>query len=130
MDDVPIGKTPLSEPILVSPGRRKITATLTGYAPATRTVEVAGLDTLDVTLDLVELTPDRPASIQPGSPQGPSGPPKDSAPAPSSRTPMIVAWVTTGALAIGAGVTGGLALSASSDLTKKRETFGSTPADL
>ena len=41
-----------------------------------------------------------------------------------------IPWAVTGALAVGAGVTGALALSASSDLRTKLDTFGSTRDDI
>lgn len=130
IDDVPVGKTPLAEPILVSPGRRKITATLPGYGPATKTVEVAGMDTLDVSLDLVALAPDGSEAGGPSGASGGSAGLKADTASSGGKGAMIGAWVATGVLAVGAGVVGGLTLSASSDLKDKRETFGTTRTEL
>lgn len=131
IDDVPVGKAPLPEPILVSPGRRKISATLKGYAPATRTVEIAGQEAQDVSLELVELG----AGAGPAPEGGPIGAPGQP-PAPGgaggerSVAPIAIAWGVTGACAIVTTVTGVLALGAAGDLQDKRETLGATRPDL
>lgn len=131
IDDTPVGTTPLAEPILVSAGRRKITATLKGHAPATKTVEVAGQETLDVSLDLVEVAAGGAAPAPGGSAGAPAAPPGDAArPEKPSYAPAAMMWTVTGLCAIGAGVTGGLALGASSDLETKLQTFGTTRDDL
>ncbi|HSN96791.1 MAG TPA: PEGA domain-containing protein [Candidatus Nanopelagicales bacterium] len=124
IDDVPVGKTPLADPILVSPGRRKITATLKGHAPAIKTVEIAGQETQDVSLDLAE--PATPGEALPPQPPVDARQPAPMASSGQSIAPIAVAWTVTGACAIGAAVTGGLALGASSDLASKRETLGSS----
>lgn len=131
IDDVPVGKTPLAEPILVSPGRRKITATLKGYAPTTKTVEIAGQDTLDVSLDLVALSPDG-AEAGGGAGAGPrqTTGPGDSGGQGGSSVAPIVGWVATGVFAVTAGVFGGLALSSSGELKERRESFGATRKEL
>ena len=128
IDDVSVGTAPLAEPVMVSAGRRKVTASAPGHATTTRTLEVAGLDGLDVQLDLTKLAagetedgdegsaaPDRP-----GEPRASQG--KSSAP--------VVLWVMTGGLAIGAAITGGLAMSASSDLSDKLESFGTSRGEV
>ena len=127
IDDIPMGKTPLAEPVLVSAGRRKVTATLKGYVPATQTVEVAGQETLDISLDLAKVGPGGEATLggeQAGAPDRPEKQEPDAGP--PSYTPAVVMWTVTGLCAISAGVTGGLALGASSDLTTGLETFGTT----
>jgi hypothetical protein len=53
VDDVVVGVTPLTEPVLVAAGRPRVRVTLEGYAPATRMVEVAGMETVRVDLHLV-----------------------------------------------------------------------------
>ena len=52
IDDVSIGKTPMTEPFWVSAGRRKIAATLNGHTDATQTVDLAGGDKSEVKLSL------------------------------------------------------------------------------
>jgi len=91
VDDLPMGKTPLAAPLVVSSGRRKVTATRPGKAPVIQIVELAGGDIKKVTLIVVD---DDAAGI---------------------RVPAAP-WVITGALVAGAVVTGAIALSASSAL--------------
>jgi hypothetical protein len=98
VDDVSIGKTPLAEPILVSTGRRRLTATRLGKPPVTQVVELAGGDLKKIAFTMPE-----------------------DAPVVEEKKPIpVVPWVITGALAVGWGITGGLALSASNDVTNDR----------
>src|SRR5262249_18603268 len=55
VDDQTVGKSPLSEALMVNPGRRKISATTPGYVPANQIVTAAGSDELTVTMDLKEV---------------------------------------------------------------------------
>jgi hypothetical protein len=50
VDDLAVGTTPLSSPIVVSEGRRKIAAKKAGYSSALRYVDVAGKDAIEVKL--------------------------------------------------------------------------------
>jgi hypothetical protein len=52
VDDAVMGVTPLSEPLLVSAGRRKITARKAGRTSAVHVVDLAGEDSVDVALEL------------------------------------------------------------------------------
>ena len=52
VDDVVVGTTPLASPLLVSAGRRKIVASKAGRTGVVRFVDVAGEDSVDVTLTL------------------------------------------------------------------------------
>ncbi|WP_205525784.1 PEGA domain-containing protein [Pyxidicoccus trucidator] len=130
VDDQPVGRTPLSEPVVVSAGRRKVTAELPGEPPVTRIVDVAGMDTLRVQLDFAPPPAQKPVAAQA---------PVSSVP--TAATPGLTAraeprgfpwklWTATGALAVGAGVTAVLASSAASDLKTQRDTFGVTRAQL
>jgi PEGA domain-containing protein/tetratricopeptide repeat protein len=103
IDDVSVGKTPLREPLLVNPGRRKVSATARGYLPATRVVQVAGSDTASLALSLEK-----------------SG--KETVVVVRQRRVPWVGWGTTAALAAGAGIAGYFTLRASSNLddTKAR----------
>lgn len=125
VDDVSVGKAPLSEPVLVSIGRRKISASLPGYTPVSKVVEVAGMDSIKVNLELTETTDARggEAGRENGSASAPDAQQK-------ARGVPWVPWVITGGLGVAAGITGGLALSASGDLKKKLDTFGTPRADL
>ncbi|MFO0553515.1 MAG: PEGA domain-containing protein [Polyangiaceae bacterium] len=111
IDDVSMGKTPL-EPVLVSAGRRKITATLEGRVPVTQVVDLAGGD--QQTIDLA--IPAAPKPIEQEKPLPPA----------PSVAPTVICWSVTGALAIGAVITGVLALGASSDLETELTKY---PAD-
>lgn len=55
VDDVPVGKTPLGAALVVSAGRRRVSASLKGYLPATKTIEVAGMELSRMTLDLTPM---------------------------------------------------------------------------
>jgi hypothetical protein len=105
-----VGKTPLSAPLVVSAGRRRLTATRAGKPPVTKIVELAGGDARKVALIL----PD----------DAPAGP--EAAPA---KVP-VAPWVVTGVLAAGAVVTGVLALGASSQLKTDLTTGGITQGTL
>ena len=105
VDDVDVGKTPLSEPVRVSTGTRIVTAAMSGRPRVTRVVEAAGGETQVVRLDF---------------------PPASESSAVSRTTPATrtneggssaVVWlgIGTGALAVGAGVMAYLAERDASD---------------
>lgn len=96
-----VGTTPLTSPVIVNPGTRKITATKRGYQNADTQVTVAGGDKNIVKLDLFDLKPRT----------------EDTGP----RTRAIVAWSATGALAIGAGVFGVLTLNKKNQYDEDRD---------
>lgn len=143
IDDVAVGQSPLDKPVAVSAGRRKVTVAKTGLNPATKLVDVAGGDSLRVTLDLDESTPAGPTGNGPGPVTTDTAGDKPTSTAlPSnggsytmesgepSNTPMIVGWSLTGAFTVGAVVCGALSLGASSDLQATRDTAGSTRDEL
>src|SRR6185436_10528637 len=80
VDDVSVGKAPLANPVVVNVGRRKLSATSSGYTPATKTVEIAGEALAEVSLELSKIGSDTP-------------PPPPPPPAP--KVPLV-AWVTLG----------------------------------
>ncbi len=104
VDDVSVGKSPMNLPLLVSAGRRKITAQKAGRQTAIKTVEAAGGDQLTVQLDLTE-------AIGPAQPSGPT-----------TRTEpanYLPAYIGLGVAAVGVGVGtifGAIALGNKSDL--------------
>lgn len=108
VDDELVGKTPLEEPVLVSIGRRKITALRDNRVTETRYVDVAAGDTVNVALSGGETA----------GPQQAATPPVDTG---RSRTTIIAGWAATGVFALAAGYCGVTAWSASSDLKDKRE---------
>ncbi len=96
IDDLPVGKTPLAAPLVVSSGRRKVTATRAGKPPVTQIVELAGGDLKK--LALVVETDD------------------------SVKVPTAP-WVVTGVLIAGAVITGAVALDASNQLKTDSTVF-------
>ncbi len=111
VDDVAVGKTPLAEPLLVSAGRRKVTATQPGHPAVVKSMDLAGGDRVKVTFDLAAAP----------APTGTTAPV-----APEGRDYPIWPWIGTGVLAAGAGVFGGLALAASGD---QKALLGKADAD-
>ncbi len=110
IDDVNVGTTPLEEALLVSAGRRKVTAAKPGASPVTQMVELAGGDTRAIKITMSANAAQRIEVIVPGPQAQPS-------------TIPIVPWVITGGFAAGATLTGILALGASSDLKGKLNQF-------
>jgi hypothetical protein len=115
VDEVLVGKAPLPASVIVTAGRRKITVTKDGVGTATRIVDVASTDSIRVEVNLET--------------------PKSAPPPPLPVMVMPSKWTTwsyvglgaAGALAVAGGVTGVLALRASSDLEEERF-VGSAPS--
>jgi hypothetical protein len=113
VDDLPVGTSPLAEPILVSAGRRRLTATLPGRVPVTQIVDVAGGDAPTVALTIPALGD---ATVKVATPERPS------------LTIPLILWGATAAVVTSAVVTGVLALGASSDLKTDLAAFPGDPA--
>jgi len=112
IDDELVGKTPLGDPVLVSIGRRKITARLGGRPAETRFVDVAAGDTVRIALSV-------------GDPSG-LAPPGETTPIPAGppgRRNLLPGWIATGILGAGAVTTGVLAILASRDLQDARNQY-------
>lgn len=109
VDDAPVGKSPLKEPLLVNPGRRKIGAAMKGKLPAAKVIEVVGKDRASVSLELQNqvVVLDKP----------------------SRRVPWV-GWGATVVLAGVAGVTGYVALNASNELSDRRDQPNANADDL
>jgi hypothetical protein len=108
VDDTSVGKSPLSTPLLVSAGRRKITAQKAGKQAGTKIVEAAGGDQLSVQLDLADL------AVAGNGPMQPSGPTTRTEPA-----SYLPAYIGIGVAVVGVGVGaifGGIALGNKSTL--------------
>jgi hypothetical protein len=98
VDDLPRGKTPMTDAIIVNAGRRRITASVPGRVPAAKVIEVAGADSVEVLLDLADPTPSAtPAATAPvpvqiespsPAPPPPSQPAEDRSGVSSSRISM------------------------------------------
>ncbi len=112
IDDVGVGKTPV-EGLMVSAGRRRVTATLPDRPPATKIVDLVGGDRQALNLDI----PRVPGPIVIREPA------QTPAQQPPSIVPPVVMWSVTGALVVGAVITGIVALGASSDLEAELARF-------
>ena len=119
LDDAVVGTAPLSESVMVGAGRHRLSARRAGREPVARQVDVAGGDTLEVNL-----------SEGTAGTAGPVATASADVGAPSSRSVPWIGWGITGALAVGAGVVGVLALKASSDYSDRLDTVGSTHAQV
>lgn len=117
IDDELVGRTPLAEPVLVSIGRRKITAMREGRPAETRFVDVAAGDTVKLSLAFADAG------------TGAAG--TADAPPPSDRRGLIrIGWIATGVLGAATITTGALAFSASRDLGSERDTIPGRPDEL
>jgi tetratricopeptide (TPR) repeat protein len=117
LDDQEVGKTPLDEPLLVSVGRRKVTASMAGRPPLTRYQEVAAGDDVTVTLSL---SPTVDTGTPRASAEAPPPPSALATPARSASSLRPVAWIAAGALGAGAAAFGVLAINEANDLKKAR----------
>jgi hypothetical protein len=153
VDDVPVGKTPFSSPVVLNAGRRKVAASRAGSYPQVRFVDVAGGDALSLTFDPLIPIPQggMEAGLGKGAVEGsatgsvnptpaPSGSPifraevvpvakaeATGVEAPSPRRAVRpvpwLGWVAAGVLGAGAATLGALTLSASHELADLRAAF-------
>ena len=126
VDDVVVGTSPLSDPITVNAGKRKVSATLPDYFPATKQVDVVGLETPRLALELRPLVTSSATSSTTAAPAEavkvePSKP---------FRLPVWVPWAGTVVLAGGTAVTAVLANQASQKQTALLKTYGVTRPQL
>jgi len=134
VDDVPVGKTPLGTAVVVSAGRRRISASLKGYLPVTKTIEVAGMELAKLTIELF------PTGEQPVVARPPRGDPKPE----ESRDPVVTKampavrrappspwfWAIPAGLLAGGIPMGVWASRESSALVTNRASLDTTPAKL
>ena len=134
IDDVPVGHSPLVDPVLVNAGRRKVVATLPSRPQLRAVVVVAGGDTTSIELTFparqraaagttTAPSPSASATHAPSPKPPPAIPPTE-----SDHTWVWVGWTATGLLAAGTITTGILANSASSDLQAERNSYTADPA--
>lgn len=106
VDDVLVGKSPMSEPVRVSAGTRRLSAAISGHPRVTQVIEAAGGDTLVVKLEFLPQSAGDHTVAQQAAP---------GATAPSSGvSPAVWLGIASGALAVGTGVMAFLAYSDSS----------------
>lgn len=121
VDEVSVGQTPLEAPVLVSAGRRKVTATYQGRSSAQRVVDVAGGDAVAVQLDLQAPEPARsPVVAQAPAPLPPA----------TRRPSMAPAYIGLGVGGVGLGIGaafGVAAMNGKSDLDKVCSTKAACP---
>jgi tetratricopeptide (TPR) repeat protein len=137
VDDEPAGTSPLAEPLLLSIGRRKISAMKQGLTPVVRFVDLVAGDRASVALELqppapapapTEAPPPLATAFSP-EPSPPKPPPTAETPraAPASPNPPWVLWGATGVLVAATVVTGVLTISARNDLSKELDTYPANP---
>jgi tetratricopeptide (TPR) repeat protein len=100
VDDVSQGQGPFDEPVLVSAGSHRISASAPGRVRTTQVIDAAGGETLEIHLELPEIE-----IARTGESQAPRGAPNDSLRA-EEHGPGPALWlgISTGVLAAGAGV--------------------------
>jgi hypothetical protein len=127
IDDRALGNG-FENPVVVGVGHLRVTATMAGRAPVTQYIDVAAEDDVSVLLQL----PGAGAVASRGAESFAAGtkgaalinvPSSEASPRSSLR---LAGWITTGVLAVGAGVFGVLAIRESSDLKKARESVKDT----
>lgn len=154
IDDVLAGTSPLAAPLVVNSGIRLVTVRHPDYLPQTRRVTLAGSTQDKVSFMLVghgsgpEGVPATPTAAP--ATKGPAPAPPASKPPPftvegslgsgephadhtrrhASTTAMWVGWATTGALAVGATVTGIVTLSKNSKLADERKNLDVSNAQI
>jgi hypothetical protein len=115
IDDEPQGKTPIAK-LLVSVGKHKVVAKHDGAPPQEKTIDVAAGDSVPVSFTFDTAPKPAPAAsvtLPPATPE--------------ERPPYAtIAWVSAGALAVGAVVTGIVATSSASSLSDERESATAT----
>jgi hypothetical protein len=119
VDDVVVATTPRREPVILNAGSHRISVSKGGTVVATRSIEVAGGDTPTVELK--------------GEPVAPPPPVRDRAPARVEQGLGAGFWIglaSTGALAVGATVTGIFALDAKSQYSDRLNAYPVSRADV
>jgi hypothetical protein len=134
VDDQLVGTTPLSGPVLVSVGHRKITVAKADRVPLERFVDIAVGDRIKLAFELP--SPAAPAPPPPPREASSSTPPpvkepssslpisaEPPPPPPPTHSLAWIPWSTTFVLAAGTAVTGALTLTSKSTLSTDLGTF-------
>jgi PEGA domain len=120
IDDVVVGISPLAKPVQLNGGKHKVLATLQNYLPATKTIDVVGLENVTFKIEL-----QRVASVSVPKSDSPSNLSQATQGA-SEGFPVWIPWAATGALAAGTVVLGVVALGNESKLKTLVSTYGTT----
>jgi tetratricopeptide (TPR) repeat protein len=127
VDDVHVGTSPLTQPVIVNPGRHRVAVTAPGRSAATRIVDVTAGGASELLFMLAETNG---SSTTPPTGGPPPPPPTSPASEPPSRAPFWIALGVTGALAATTATFGILALGASSDVDAEAERYGAKPEEI
>lgn len=133
VDGVVVGRSPLSDPLIVDVGEHQVQVELSGYVPQSQTFTLAGGDRREATYTLERA---QPAVERPPSSSGQTDKPRPATQSPPPHAPsrrgvwLGVGWGTTGALAAGAIIGGALGASAVSDLRDQKATPGTSRGEL
>jgi hypothetical protein len=118
VDATSVGRSPLSEPIMVSAGRRRFSAALPSGQTIAKTADVAGGDSVAVQLDFAgEPAPASQAEVV--------GPPRT-----TSATPVYVGLAVTGAVGVATAITGFMAVSAKGNLDRALDAIPGSASDI
>lgn len=120
LDEAILGKTPISEPLLVDAGEHRVSVQKSGYVTRTEPLVLAGRDESTLQIDLVEET----KAQQLGQGQQFTPPSEGqkqvsftpAAPPPRRNELLYVGWGATGLLVAGWAVTGYVGIKAAGDL--------------
>ena len=153
VDDVLIGTTPLSAPVVVNSGIRRVSVRHPDYPVQSRRVSIAGgvQETVSFALQNRSAAGAPPVPAPPAAASGALGPasvPRRAEPSPSAPSSTVapvgnntaphaathrvpwVGWALTGAFTAGAAVTGVLALSNNSSLAHDRDQLDVSSSDV
>jgi hypothetical protein len=130
VDDNAIGTTPMQTPAIIDAGQHHVVARKEGKTPANKDVTLAGADDVKLDLELTDLPVAIPVPVPVPQPSGGRERPVEGEQPPPSRGPVWIGWTATGAFAVGAAVTGVLALGAQKDLTRLRDDPNATRQSL
>lgn len=119
VDDVLVGQSPLSEPLLVDAGERRLSARKAGYHPRASQVTLAGRDSLSVNLTLEKQeTASQRIIVERREEES------------NHSTWMWGTWAAAGVFGIAAGATGGLGIKAASEHQDLQKEIGATSSEL
>jgi PEGA domain len=131
IDGQPMSDAALDVARPIDPGKHQLVASAAGQHPASAEISVGAGQTTEATLTLTADAA-QPATPPPLAPRAARADIVTPPPASADRPTWQVAlpWTATGALAVGAGVLGAVALSASRDLDRQLKTFPITQPQL
>jgi tetratricopeptide (TPR) repeat protein len=128
VDDQGVGRTPFDRSLLVSIGRRKVVASMTGRPSVSRYVDVAADDNVSVALPLPAAEPSTAGLLH--DPSSASRTETAASAGSTAATLRTLGWVVTGASAAGAITMGLLAMKESNDLQAARASYPTSSAIL